>query len=335
MIFAAIARKVKSIELGSDFFMYEHDAMRDTCRDCNSQFSSLLRRHHCRNCGGLFCESCTEKSVTLDEEVLDRCCLGCRRNETPGDNIRCAVEKLFLETDALEAESTRKVTSQNLKLTYGSLFDKLKGSVSEKGKAETPPPTAGYFEIINKTTSICCIKIVSGLNGTDLDTTWELARPSYYPLPPNEILHTKFDPTIPFIEIYFLLSNMNQIPTDIDALVYDTKSRENLSDCASVKAFRRFSAFRIFSKDHNVLLKYKGDFLLEPRVGNSIARVGAISKFLGSGSSKKSSSSPKADSTTEETPSRLDFSTNISIEGIQRITRLPFSPHSPSPGSST
>lgn len=50
------------------------------CTSCASDFGAFVRRHHCRNCGDIFCDKCTQGRVTLtaDEDaqtvrVCDRC----------------------------------------------------------------------------------------------------------------------------------------------------------------------------------------------------------------------------------------------------------------------
>merc|ERR1712000_336932 len=35
------------------------------CKKCNSTFNLIRRKHHCRNCGDVFCGSCSTKSVTI------------------------------------------------------------------------------------------------------------------------------------------------------------------------------------------------------------------------------------------------------------------------------
>ena len=39
------------------------DSMATVCYDCDAPFSLLLRRHHCRHCGRLFCAKCTAHSL--------------------------------------------------------------------------------------------------------------------------------------------------------------------------------------------------------------------------------------------------------------------------------
>lgn len=35
------------------------------CENCKNQFSFVRRRHHCRRCGGIFCDACTKKRRTV------------------------------------------------------------------------------------------------------------------------------------------------------------------------------------------------------------------------------------------------------------------------------
>lgn len=50
------------------------------CTSCGSDFGAFLRKHHCRNCGDIFCDKCTSGRIALtaDEQaqpvrVCDRC----------------------------------------------------------------------------------------------------------------------------------------------------------------------------------------------------------------------------------------------------------------------
>ncbi len=38
------------------------------CTECNSSFSLLLRKHHCRACGRIFCYQCTNYQIKLPRE---------------------------------------------------------------------------------------------------------------------------------------------------------------------------------------------------------------------------------------------------------------------------
>ena len=41
------------------------DEASDVCQQCSTEFAILVRRHHCRGCGGLFCWTCTERRLAL------------------------------------------------------------------------------------------------------------------------------------------------------------------------------------------------------------------------------------------------------------------------------
>lgn len=47
------------------------DLMSTTCMNCYRPFTLLRRRHHCRECGNLFCAGCTKMIVEV------RHCVGC------------------------------------------------------------------------------------------------------------------------------------------------------------------------------------------------------------------------------------------------------------------
>jgi len=39
--------------------------MLSSCERCGMEFSLFIRRHHCRNCGGIFCSVCVENQAAL------------------------------------------------------------------------------------------------------------------------------------------------------------------------------------------------------------------------------------------------------------------------------
>lgn len=57
------------------------DTSANTCLNCNSSFTLLTRRHHCRNCGKIFCnECCSEKMLLphLGKNELEKVCNNCK-----------------------------------------------------------------------------------------------------------------------------------------------------------------------------------------------------------------------------------------------------------------
>ena len=61
---------------------WKPDTATARCGQCNCPWSSTLRRHHCRLCGGLFCYSCApERAVTAmgtSSQTKMRCCASCK-----------------------------------------------------------------------------------------------------------------------------------------------------------------------------------------------------------------------------------------------------------------
>ena len=300
MIFKII-RDVKNEELGKEFFMWEKDSNRNACRHCVSAFSTFRRRHHCRMCGGLFCEACTVTNVTIQGATQDRVCCGCFKQETPGARVRSSIESK-LSSNAISLNE--KIFNLNiLNLEYGSPY--------EPGSAGTPvtgaAPKNGYFEFINKSGSFCAIKLLSGGSGNEFDTVWEIARPSYRSVPPNELVNVQFSTDgseSVCLELFVLYGNSNVIPGDISSVKYDTRSSSDISPCAAVENFWQFAVFRIDASSKNVLLKFKGDGVVEIRLGSSLERNGFFSKLTGS-SGKETST--------------LDFSSNIASSALVRV----------------
>ena len=42
------------------------------CQKCNDAFGFLLRKHHCRSCGGVFCYKCCDKYIIIPENLIKR-----------------------------------------------------------------------------------------------------------------------------------------------------------------------------------------------------------------------------------------------------------------------
>lgn len=68
----------------------------NVCHRCRTQFSILNRKHHCRNCGQVFCNSCSAKNITLPKYGIEkevRVCDNCYDQVTkPSSSSKAATE---------------------------------------------------------------------------------------------------------------------------------------------------------------------------------------------------------------------------------------------------
>jgi len=58
------ASAAAAIELAQNA-RWKLDKEKDSCENCNKKFGVFTLKHHCRRCGGLFCDKCSSKKATL------------------------------------------------------------------------------------------------------------------------------------------------------------------------------------------------------------------------------------------------------------------------------
>jgi hypothetical protein len=158
--------------------LWEGDESVSKCRDCEATFTVSLRKHHCRGCGGIFCENCTDPHVSLHagEEPV-RACSGCTRGETPGPEVVKLVEtvlgKRAQEAKGSGTAATTFPPSTSIRMHTGSLYGddesrsvRLDGTAAHKCK---------YFEIVNKSSEMLAVRLLESGG----DAVRELCRPCY------------------------------------------------------------------------------------------------------------------------------------------------------------
>ncbi|XP_021864337.2 protein FREE1-like isoform X2 [Spinacia oleracea] len=76
--FADWMNKLKPVNEEKDHWVPDEAVSK--CTGCGGDFSAFNRRHHCRNCGDVFCDKCTQgrTPLTLEDSaqavrVCDRC----------------------------------------------------------------------------------------------------------------------------------------------------------------------------------------------------------------------------------------------------------------------
>lgn len=50
---------------------WKPDAQATKCEKCSVNFTFMTRKHHCRRCGGIFCDACTKKRRTLSDPLIE------------------------------------------------------------------------------------------------------------------------------------------------------------------------------------------------------------------------------------------------------------------------
>jgi RUN and FYVE domain-containing protein 1 len=57
---------------------WEKDSEAASCKGCDKEFNIARRKHHCRNCGGIFCDKCSDNKMELPSSAKKlRVCDGC------------------------------------------------------------------------------------------------------------------------------------------------------------------------------------------------------------------------------------------------------------------
>ena len=106
--------------------MWEHDENVVSCRQCAVKFRVITRKHHCRQCGGIFCEACC-KEIPGDS-FKDRSCDGCRYGEAPGEKVKqiatrnCTDSGNNNTTNAVSKLGSLTVPAVSFNLARGLLF---------------------------------------------------------------------------------------------------------------------------------------------------------------------------------------------------------------------
>jgi hypothetical protein len=154
---------------------WEEDSTVNRCRYCGTEFNLTIRKHHCRGCGGIYCENCAPNNqllIGIPERV--RACVGCRFGETPGDKIRALAKELELADNQENPARPFPFNPPPFPVIDGSLYGDEEEATFKRGDGCAAHP-AGYFQITNKTDSIFALKIVQ----TGGNIYRECSRPCY------------------------------------------------------------------------------------------------------------------------------------------------------------
>jgi hypothetical protein len=87
----------------------------NNCLKCGTQFNFFVRRHHCRNCGGVFCNECSKNTHVFDNNNSYRVC------DTCFNNFKVTIRDIFGNTNDINVERSTKIN--DLKRIISSIRD--------------------------------------------------------------------------------------------------------------------------------------------------------------------------------------------------------------------
>ncbi|CAO2831348.1 unnamed protein product [Amaranthus hypochondriacus] len=113
------------------------------CTSCGSNFNAFVRKHHCRNCGEIFCDKCTQgrTPLTTDEQapsvrVCDRCMAEVTERLANAKEVANRSGSFLSHEDL--AKKLKEEMSRNAKSSAGL---KAEGSLTRMREVECPTCT--------------------------------------------------------------------------------------------------------------------------------------------------------------------------------------------------
>jgi len=69
--------------------VWEPDSSVTKCKQCRKVFGALTRRHHCRKCGGVFCNACSKYKMMLPDQSNKplRVCVACKMMDDESNEV--------------------------------------------------------------------------------------------------------------------------------------------------------------------------------------------------------------------------------------------------------
>lgn len=120
--------------------IWRPDDQSGLCSRCNAQFSLLLRRHHCRNCGNIVCDNCSKDRMAIgniDGGKPVRVCGPCKATLSGPAPVASASSNVIRQTSAV---APPPVPPPNRKPPRPSV-----ATIDESTKS-TPPASPGKID---------------------------------------------------------------------------------------------------------------------------------------------------------------------------------------------
>lgn len=117
----------------------------ECCFRCRLQFSLIARKHHCRNCGNIFCASCSSQSIPLPKLNIDkpvRVCDGCFEKVSNKNNDPLTLALPSSASSNNKNKSISDTSDNNSKTKSRSTSGSFSGSTSSKSTTNNAKTTA-------------------------------------------------------------------------------------------------------------------------------------------------------------------------------------------------
>lgn len=112
---------------------WEEDATAINCRNCNAAFALTLRRHHCRECGKIFCDDCCFlRSPCSKSQEPARLCEKCAL-ETSKARLGIELDESTMEhVEEIEVEVNQEDTFENIVVGGPESHHALQGKANSR-----------------------------------------------------------------------------------------------------------------------------------------------------------------------------------------------------------
>jgi hypothetical protein len=129
-VFVATVNPARLGSLDKHDSLWESDAARSVCKECDKAFGLMRRRHHCRTCGLLVCHECSgqptavdaERDSQLDENIHCKSCILAVKKADAQYKNETKLARLVAEFSANEAGVPRKSLIESLVMLGPALF---------------------------------------------------------------------------------------------------------------------------------------------------------------------------------------------------------------------
>lgn len=108
---------------------WQPDEQALSCLSCNRRFGFFLRKHHCRRCGYIFCDTCCAKYYIPAKDLTERICTRCLSEPSEASDSRTSRQLIRGSDNSIHSDmSNCPVCSKNL---YGLHEDLVEQHVAK------------------------------------------------------------------------------------------------------------------------------------------------------------------------------------------------------------